>query len=548
MGTNAFCNMCQKQGKEYGENGEAPIMTPRRQNSFDFLDSDRKEGIAELYSPVGESKTPKIVRRMSEIKIQSHIFVGENQKKPSDYYHKISLLGVGGFGSVMKVRHTITGEYRAMKIIKREDSIGFNEDSIFEEIKILKSLDHPNIIKIYEFFQDQKNFYLITEYCDGGDLFTCLTQDDDLNSFFTERIIRSIMRQVFSAVVYLHSKNIMHGDLKLENILLDSQNLSSFTKGNSANLEIKLIDFGCSKKMTTETKISDLLEGTINYLPPEVFNEGKIHKKNDLWATGVMLYIILTGNQPFEGKTEEELIAKIKLGKYNADDELLKESSKEVKDLVRKLLEPNIDARMDAKQAMRHKWFQFQTKLQIDLGFKNKILTNLRNLKQEYKFQQAVTTFIMHNCIAKEEITHLRKAFKVLDLNGDGRLSKQELEKGFKDSMENNLGDIDVSVIMKLMNGGNNKGYIEYEEFLQATIDKKKLLSEKNLKQAFSQFDIDGNGGISAEEIRSILGKDAHISQDVFEEILKEVGLEQGKELSFEEFKSIMEKVIYRDD
>ena len=239
----------------------------------------------------------------------------------------------------MKVRHTITGELRAMKIIKRSENSGFNESSIFAEIKILKSLDHPNIIKIYEFFQDKDNFYLITELCEGGDLFTLLT-DHEINTFFTERIIRSIMRQVFSALYYLHSLNIIHGDIKLDNILVESQNLQSFTNGSSTDLDIKLIDFGCSRKMTTEFKISEFLEGTISYIAPEIIQSGKIHKKNDIWSCGVMIFIILAGYPPFNGKTDNETFELIKLGNYTIPDEIKDHYSKEVIDLINLFFRP----------------------------------------------------------------------------------------------------------------------------------------------------------------------------------------------------------------
>jgi len=532
-GTNmgSLCNLCSN-----ANINERTAITPRKKLSFDN-ELEGNEGNT-YRSELKDS--PTLVKRLSEIKIQSNMFIRENSKEPGEYYQKISLVGIGGFGSVMKVLHTLTGEYRAMKIIKRSEST--LEGSILDEIKILKTLDHPNIIKIYEFFQDEKNLYLITEYCDGGDLFTLLTRGGQLNSFFTERIIRSIMRQVFSALVYLHSKNIIHGDIKLENILVDSENLSSFTKGNSTSLEIKLIDFGCSRKMTTEFKLTELLEGTIYYIAPEVIEYGKIHKKNDLWSCGVLLYILMTGNPPFNGKDDEETYNLIKNGKFTIPKNFYDTASKEVIDLIYQLLEPDMDIRIDAKLALRHKWFKFQTKLQVDLNLKSKVLSNLKNLKTEYKFQQAVQTFIAHNCISKEELKNIRKIFKYLDANGDGRISKEELKKGFKDSKDSiTMGDLDLNIIMTIIDH-DNSSFIEYEEFLQASIDKKKLLSEENLKQAFSNFDLDGNGNISADEIRSIIGKD--IPEEVFVEVLNEVGLSIDSQLNFEDFNKIMGVIV----
>ena len=145
----------------------------------------------------------------------------------------MNLLGKGGFGEVKKVIHKLTNNARAMKIIKRDNVDESFMAALNSEIKILQMLDHPNIVKLYEVYQDPKNIYMITEYLEGGELFDMILKSRNFN----ENIAAKIMKQVLSAVAYCHSKKIVHRDLKPENLLLASND----------SFEIKVIDFGLSR-------------------------------------------------------------------------------------------------------------------------------------------------------------------------------------------------------------------------------------------------------------------------------------------------------------
>ena len=175
-----------------------------------------------------------------------------------------------------------------MKIIKKDKCDDQYLATLTNEIKIMKQLDHPNIVKLYEIYQDTRNIYLITEYLEGGELFDLILK----SKHFNENIAAKIMKQLLSAIAYCHSKKIVHRDLKPENLLIVKTN----------TYEIKVIDFGLSRTFEPNKNMYSRM-GTPFYIAPEVLKK-KYNEKCDVWACGVILYILLSGNPPFNGKND----------------------------------------------------------------------------------------------------------------------------------------------------------------------------------------------------------------------------------------------------
>jgi hypothetical protein len=168
-----------------------------------------------------------VVKNISNLPIGLGTIIRKNNKKPNDNYIISKSLGEGGFGSVVKVIHKNTGQVRAMKIIPKNNlKQGYTEEEIFREINILKKLEHPYIMKLYEFYSDEEYFYLINEFCSEGDLSEKLQKVGR----FEEKLVKLLMFQIFSAVWYLHSNNVIHGDLKLENVMVDNLNFHESKK------------------------------------------------------------------------------------------------------------------------------------------------------------------------------------------------------------------------------------------------------------------------------------------------------------------------------
>ena len=219
-------------------------------------------------------------------------------------------------------------------------------ESIEEEVNILTRLDHPNIVKYYETYIDEKYIYLVMEYIGGGELFDKIANTE--NQVFSEEDSIFYMRKLFSALNHVHANGIVHRDIKPENIML--------TKDG----ELKLIDFGLSQRQTGMTKMKTIA-GTPYYMAPEVL-DGHYDSKCDIWSLGVILYVFMCGYLPFQGSTRNEVFHKIVNGKYHFNHPEFKVVSDEAKDLIRKLLEVDYKKRYSAAQALQHPFFTKQSK------------------------------------------------------------------------------------------------------------------------------------------------------------------------------------------
>ena len=191
--------------------------------------------------------------------------------------------------------HKATGDKRAVKRLAKEKLSPNARIRLNYEIDILKNLDHPNILRLYEVFEDKKYIYLVTEYCQGGELFDEIIA----RGKFNEQDAAVVIKQLLSAISYCHSKKVCHRDLKPENILID----------NKETLQIKLIDFGTSQRFE-DAENMELVLGTAYYIAPEVLR-GHYDEKCDIWSIGVIMYILLSGEPPFPGSDDKEILKSV---------------------------------------------------------------------------------------------------------------------------------------------------------------------------------------------------------------------------------------------
>lgn len=277
----------------------------------------------------------------SSMQLKSEIIEKHQASHLSDYV-SLSFLGAGGFGEVLSARHIPTGTCRAQKII-RKNNFNYEEiksGAILKETSILSRLDHPNVLKFYELLEDNYNYYIITELCEGGSLRDRLKK---LNQI-PEIMVIEIMKQVLDAAHYMHSQNLVHCDIKLENILLTS----------SASNNIKLADFGCSQFIESGKCLNDLC-GSLLYLAPEVIKMNYTEKA-DIWSCGILALIMLTGAYPYSGKNKQVIKEKIKSITTSELLEKISQFSQEAQDFVRQMLETNPDKRITAENARKHPW------------------------------------------------------------------------------------------------------------------------------------------------------------------------------------------------
>ena len=426
-----------------------------------------------------------------------------------------------------------------MKIIQCKSNSEHKSITINKEINILKNLDHPNIIKVYEFYSTEKYIYIINELCTGGELFDKIVDV----KHFSESVACNIMRQLLSAVAYCHEKGVIHRDLKPENILIESSE-----EKDKDFFHIKIIDFGTCE-ILKKKKLTEQI-GTSFYIAPEVLKNG-YNEKCDLWSCGVILYILLCGSPPFYGKNEKEIFKRILDGNFTFRHKIWNKISTEGKNLVLKLLQVNPTKRISAKEALEDVWFQKNFNLNSNLDYQNSFKIFIKNITEfcaEQKLQQATLAFLVHNFAPKDELDELRKIFFAFDKNGDGKLSKEEFVKGLSNYNTNLTlilkSDNSIEGLLKNIDSDNN-GYIGFEEFLIASINKEKILTEKNLKLAFDVFDRDKSGGISQNELKYILGEDnVNAKDNLWQKMIQQIDLNQDGQISYEEFRKMMMDVI----
>ena len=472
------------------------------------------------------------------INFNNNLFISQVKNDPYLDYIKIKLIGEGSFAKVLKVKHKITGAIRAMKIIQKNKKIKSGDDlEIINEINILRTMDHPNILKIFEFYISKESYFIITELCSGGELF----QEIIDNGPFDEKQTSYIMYQIFSAVNYCHKINIIHRDLKPENILI--------VKREKNLLRIKICDFGTSKihdKGTIQKKIV----GSSYYIAPEIL-EKKYNEKCDLWSCGVILYILLSGKPPFEGIKDEEILEKVRFGKYDLNDRAFNNISNEAKELIQNLLIMDYHKRISAEDALNNIWFKKNKSKELfneikDKQMIEKFIKNLKEYKSESVIQETALAYLAHNFPQIDDIVNACKLFNLIDINGDGKITKNELFEGLNKKIKSNSLKKDIDIIFKNIDSDNN-GYIEYEEFVRAAIDKEMFLNENILKFAFRYFDKDNSGEISYEEIEEVFK--SHVQNDnvhqSLSQIISEVDTNGDGIISFDEFVDIMQKLLH---
>lgn len=257
-----------------------------------------------------------------------------------------NILGKGAFGKVKKATVKANGEQRAVKMI---DKLTLDEPErvrLKYEIDILTNLNHPNIVRLYEVYENKSNIFLVTELCDGCELFEEITS----RRIFAENESAVVTKQILQAIAYCHGRNVAHRDLKPENILIDVNNRGS----------IKVIDFGTSHHYGKANTVMHQMYGTPYYIAPEVL-QGNYTEKCDMWSIGVMLYIMLCGSPPFNG-SDDQIIAKVKKGTWSFRGQAWSTISDEAKDLVTKLMEKNVESRLSAVDALAHPWLKEKVK------------------------------------------------------------------------------------------------------------------------------------------------------------------------------------------
>ena len=510
-----------------------------KNNAFEIKDNKFVRKSKRSTTLVENSKiSDKLLSAEMSLTVKQDILVIEEKGNPSKKYKPKRMLGNGSFGSVYEAKNTIFGNTVAMKVIKKDKENELDEQEIRNEIDILKKLSHPNIVKIYEFFISENHYYIITEYCKEGELFSYIKNK------YSERQLAVLFYQVFSGLCYLHENKILHRDIKLENIMISEKE-----KDNSTGEElfwVKIIDFGTAKLFEKNKKEKEVV-GSSYYIAPEVLKQN-YNEKCDTWSVGVILYMTLVGRAPFDGKDDEEIINKISSVDYNKDEPRLVKHSPEVRDLVSKLLEKDIEKRYSAKEALDHPWFvKFGGRALFSNFDEEEIkpyIDNLLNYSFNSKIQQLVIAFLVHNLPSTDSSILILKLFRHFNKSGNCKLSKEELLNGLYAYKPKEEIDKIIDNLFILLDGDND-GFIEYEEFLRACIKRKQILTSTYLRYAFKFIDKDKTGTLNVQKIiNAFVTTPNKLLEAVFNKTLTSVDKDGDGIIGFEEFQELMLKCM----
>lgn len=369
-------------------------------------------------------------------------------------------IGSGTYGKVKAAYNLTTSKKRALKIIPKSLLRRSKEKGVHTELEILSLTDHPNIIKIYEYFEDKINYYLILELAQGESLFSFISKQRHL----AEEQAKRILLQLISAVNYLHNRDILHRDLKTENIMVENEDLS-----------VKLLDFGAGVFLNKGKKLKDIV-GSYHYIAPEVLKES-YDFKCDLWSIGVIMFLMLFGYPPFRGNSPSQI--KQGISEYSIDFSGLG-CSEDARSLLKGLLERDARSRFSAEEALDHRWFKGLKQMEIPKWEMENIVRNLKDFSSVDPGEYVRLSYSIRHCnIANEKV--LRDVFILMDRSRNACVSYKDFCNAFEGFFLHVDGIGNEEFTRDVFNSidRDSKGFFTYEEFLISAFDRNILLSKQ---------------------------------------------------------------------
>lgn len=477
-------------------------------------------------------------------------FLGPEADRDVRQYYEITNteLGKGSYGTVQLGRLRGTKLHRAIKII---DKAKVNHVERFQlEVEIMMRLNHPTILRLFDYFEDEFSIYLILEVCSGGELFGHIIEHQSFN----EHEARIIFKQISKAIYYCHLNGVCHRDLKPENFIMVSKNHPFL---------LKVIDFGLSRtfpnsdngsltphdlnalqlpKLRRQTKaILRTKAGTPFYIAPEVLS-GNYTEKCDVWSCGVILYILLCGYPPFYGDNNKEILDSVRTGKLDFPDLEWKDKSPEAIDLIKKILCPP-ETRLFADEVIKHPWMQSKTLKTHATNFE-KLFSNMKLFAKLSPLKKSILFFIAHN-LYEEDLMTLHDYFYLLDPSDQGCLQSTDFQKVTSEKFK-----VDTKEAESVFQGLDffSTGKVSFTQFVASTIPLEYLTTEKKLNIFLKLCDVDRDEHLSLTDFKRFLNIQFKFRSDVSTsfkgELVEEFSNSKLNGAGFEDFKEFFAHVI----
>jgi len=453
-------------------------------------------------------------------------FIIHNPGVVSDYFDMKEEIGSGGSAKVYKAKERSTKVIRAIKkIFKREPSEMYR---LFLEVSIMKQLDHPNVVKLFETFEDEKAMYLVLELCEGGDLLDRLVD----HGKFAEYQAAVTIRIVFMLLNYYSTHGFCHRDIKLENMLFKD------SRPDVTPANLRMVDFGYAYQLDKSKPPSETLMttkvGSPFYMAPEVI-AGEYNETCDIWSAGVCLYMLLSGTPPFGGANDAATLEAIKKGEWIFPRSSWMTISKPAKHLIKCCLNIDPKKRITLKQALEHQWVKNRGVARVE-RMREETVDRLINFHHNHKLRQASLLAIAYQ-LESRDVRQLQELFLSLDTNGDGILTRQEFSTGVQ------ACGIEETFIAEMMQSvdADNSGVIDYSEFLAATLERTMYIKNHGaLMRAFRCFDQDDGGSLDIDEIAETLDMQGKDEREEVEGFFQQVDMNGDGAMDYGEFHNMM--------
>ncbi|KAL9182985.1 hypothetical protein ACHAXT_004264 [Thalassiosira profunda] len=482
-------------GKSLNSGSEHLTTSHRRRKSKLLTHSDSKVGLTEIIC--GDLKNPNLVR--------IEVPLGKPIEEVYEGVHDGPVLGSGISGIVRLVKHRTTQMNYAVKcldlaLINSEEGLR----QLKEEIYIMCQLDHPNIVRLEEVYESHSEIYLVQEVCKGGELFDRLDEQPDYH--YTEAQCARLVKQMLSSVRYIHNKGIIHRDLKLENFLFSEMEAGS---------ELKMIDFGLSKHFTFG-EVHHEAVGTPYTVAPEVIR-GSYDMRCDVWAIGVITYLLLCGEPPFGGCGGPETLMEVRDNILRGDfafepEDIWETVSKEAKDFIASLLVTDPMDRPTAKQAKESKWLNMWSNRENngnkDSAINPNVVKALVGFK-EYSDMRKLLCEVLSFTLLPEQIQGLREEFEKYDQEGTGEITLNTLKKVLiGNASTGSLGGLTEDEVVDIFNAirvRKGETSIHWHDFIAAGLSQCQV-DDRNLRLAFERLDQEHKGYITFENVLDLMG------------------------------------------
>mmetsp|Transcript_9341 Transcript_9341/g.27977 ORF Transcript_9341/g.27977 Transcript_9341/m.27977 type:complete len:509 (-) Transcript_9341:44-1570(-) len=442
-----------------------------------------------------------------------------------DFYDVECTIGRGSIGTVARAQHRETKKWYAVKTLQTQRISADAIEEMMNEIDIMMGLDHPNIVRPLELFSTKREIYFVIPFCSGGDLYK--------RAPYSERNAARYIAQISDAVAYMHTFDVVHRDLKFENVLFQSKAPES---------EVMVIDFGLAKaKVSSQKRLHDFV-GTIYSMAPEVIR-GSYDAKCDVWSIGVITYMLLAGAMPFTRFDDEDaLLRDLEKERYDMSRRAIAKRTQDARDFVTTLLKARVDKRPSMAEVLTQPWLKGRSRdfaphdEEHSLGA-HQPSEDLANQLQEYaaasRLRKIGLMVIAHRSDA-ESIKALRSAFRAIDTANEGFINFSELSKVLEDAGVDGARAQEIFAAVD----HDGTGRISYTEFLAAMLDGHASVQEDELLDAFDRIDCDDSGKITKANLRSLLGK--QFSPALVDEMIADADFKQNGVVDYEEFKQMM--------